>query len=146
MSLLPANATARRREEELRERARTETLDRFASIERKLDGVIMGLGAASAASDPAIRTLALAIGSDRVLLPTAVTISRRLTEDDGEIAVALQVGHLTFTIEEAVRLGVLDLSGLFDHYRFTALLHAVPQSGWVHPLHDAARPATRPRL
>lgn len=96
----------------------------------------------------AIQSLALAIGHDRILLPEAVIINRRLTEDGEEIATSIRYGGVTFTIEEAVRLGVLGLDGRFNHYWASALLQAIPEPGsWVHPMgHAAAKPATRPRL
>ncbi len=150
MSLLPASASARRAEEAIRERARTETLDRFASIERKLDDVLTGLGAASAAPtpktpDPAIRDLALAIGQDRILLPPAVIVSRTLNDEGDEVATAIRVGRLTFTLVEAVRLGVLSPEGRFSHYRAGVLLHSTPEPGaWVRPNREAEIPG-RPR-
>jgi hypothetical protein len=151
MSLLPASASARRAEEAVRERARTEAIDRIGAMERKLDGVIMGGAQASPtpptpkAPDP-IRDLALAIGQDRVPLPLSVIISRRFTVDGEEIATAIQVGHLTFELGEAVRLGLLSLDGRYNHFRAGELLHANPPPGWSHPLHEATRPAARSRL
>jgi hypothetical protein len=148
MSLLPANPTARRREEEIRERARAEAFERGYARGCAYGTARLGGAQASPtpkAPDPAIRKLALDIGSDRVLLPTAVIISRTLV-DEGEIATHISFGSVTLTIEEAVREGVLDLAGRFDHYRAGAILHSHPQPGaWVRPMADAARPA-RPRL
>lgn len=160
MSLLPANPTSRRREEAIREAARTEAIDRVRAMEAKIDAQLasqarLGMkdyteGVASATSTPtpeaqAIQSLALAIGQDRILLPEAIIINRRLTEDGDEIATSIRVGHLTLTIAEAVRLGVLDLDGRFSHYRAGNLLHAIPQQGtWVRP-HQAAAAPGRPR-
>jgi hypothetical protein len=141
VSLLPSNPASRRAEEAARERQRTEALDRIALMERKLDTAIMGSNAPS----PAIQDLALAIGQDRLLLPLAVTISRTLNDEGEEVATAIRVGHLTFTIEEAVRLGVLTPEGRFSHYRAGVLLHSTPEPGtWVRPNQGASIPG-RPR-
>jgi hypothetical protein len=165
MSLLPASASARRAEEAVRERARAEAFDRGYAHGSAYGTTRLG-GAASAASttptvevavadtsDPAIRSPALDIGQDRILLPPAVTISRTFTsvadatEEGEEIATHISFGHVTLTIEDAVREGVLDLAGRFNHYRSTALLHATRRPGaWVHPMgHNAAKPAVRAR-
>jgi hypothetical protein len=50
--------------------------------------------------------LALDIGQDRILLPTAVTISRTFTEEGEEIATHISFGRVALTIAEAVRVGV----------------------------------------
>jgi hypothetical protein len=155
MTLLPASPTARRREEELRERARAEAFERgyaHGHAYAQAMGVAARPSSPSSratpppAPAPAIRKLALDIGQDRTLLPEAVTISRTFIDEGEEIATHISFGHVTLTIEEAVREGVLDLAGRFDHYRAGAILHSHPQPGaWVHPMADAARPA-RPRL
>jgi len=60
------------------------------------------------------------------LLPAAVGIERRLDLDTGEErAIAITYGLMRMTIAEAYRLGVLGLSGQFDHPRAAQLLHAV---------------------
>jgi hypothetical protein len=163
--LLPASPAAARRELEIRERARAEAFERGYARGCAYGIARLG-GAASAASttptvevavaatpDPAIRTLALDIGQDRLLLPTAVTISRTFTsvadatEEGEEIATHISFGHVTLTIEEALHEGVLDLAGRFSHYRAGVILHNNPQPGsWTHPMGpDAAKPAARPR-
>jgi hypothetical protein len=149
-----ASPTARRAEEVARERARVEAYDRtlrdrLAVMERKLDGVITG-GAFVAPPIPtpevlAIRDLARKIGRDEILLPTAVRITRTLTED-GEEATHIGFDHLTFSIENALRLNVLFLDGRFNYRRAGELLHDCPPPGWVRPNYDAARPAARPRV
>ena len=97
-----------------------------------------------------VRNLALAIGQDRILLPPAVIISRTFSEEGGEpveMATAITFDRLTFTIEEAVRLGVLTPDGRFDHARASVLLHATPAPGsWVRPWQAGAMPAIRPRV
>jgi hypothetical protein len=137
MSLLPANATARRREEEIRVR------ERLALMERKLDEVILkGFSGTEAAKapppSPAVQDLALAIGQDRILLPLAVIVSRTLNDEGDEVATAISVDHLSFTIEEAVRLGVLALDGRLNRSRLTTLLNAT-RPGW-RPLYAASGP------
>jgi hypothetical protein len=150
MSLLPANPTARRREEEIRERARAEAFERGYAHGRAYGTTRLQHGEALVASplpspSPPTRSLALDIGQDRILLPPAVTVSRTLV-DQGEIATHISFGHVTLTIEEALHEGVIDLAGRYSHFRAGAVLHSRPQSGWVHPMgHDATRPATRPR-
>ena len=79
--------------------------------------VSMGGASASPNSPPSpespaspVRNLAVAIGQDRIPLPPAVIISRTFSEEGGEpveMATAITFDRLTFTIEEAVRLGVL---------------------------------------
>jgi hypothetical protein len=144
VSLLPANPAARRREEEIRVR------ERLALMERKLDEVILkGFSGTEAAKapppSPAVQDLALAIGQDRILLPPAVIISRTLNDEGDEVATTIRVGHLTFAIEEAVRLGVLTLEGRFSHYRAGVLPHSTPEPGaWVRPNREAEIPG-RPR-
>jgi hypothetical protein len=158
MSVLPANPTARRRELELRSRARAEAFERGYAHGSAYGTTRLG-GAASAASttptvevavaatsDPAIRSIALEIGQDRTLLPPAVIISRTLV-DEGEIATHISYGHVTLTLDEAVHEGVLDLTGRFSHDRAGVLLHNNPRPGWLHPMGpDAAKPAARPKL
>jgi hypothetical protein len=142
MSLLPANPAARRREEEIRVR------ERLALMERKLDEVILkGFSGTEAAKapppSPAVQDLALAIGQDRILLPLAVIVSRTLNDEGDEVATAIRVGHLTFTIEEAVSLGVLTLDGRLNRPRLTTLLDAT-RPGW-RPLYAARGPNINPR-
>ena len=108
-------------------------------MERKLDAVIAG-------SAP-IQDLALAIGQDRILLPLAVIVSRTLNDEGDEVATAIRVGRLTFTLEEAVRLGVLTPEGRFSHYRAAVLLHSTPEPGtWVRPHREAEIPGKAPRI
>jgi hypothetical protein len=125
--------------------------------DKKLEAHLHKEGATQAAptstTDPAqleraqaIEALARAIGEDRILLPTAVTV-HRILDDQGEIATSISFGHLQFTIAEAVPLGVLDLAGRFSHHRAGVLLHSMPQPGaWVRPNGAASVPATRPRF
>jgi hypothetical protein len=131
---LPGSPAARKAEEIVRERARMDTIDRIRAMEAKLDSALHDatLAIKKEASPSPVQDLALAIGQDRILLPPAVIVSRVLTEDGDEIATAIRVGRLTFTIEEAVRLGVLSPDGRFSHSRATALLHSTPEPGaWV---------------
>jgi hypothetical protein len=62
-----------------------------------------GMEVAAKPSSPptAIQVLALAIGQDQILLPPAVIVSRTLNDEGDEIATAIRVGRLSFTIEEA---------------------------------------------
>jgi hypothetical protein len=143
MSLLPANATARRREEEIRIR------ERLAAMERKLDGVILNGGAQPGGAkappptplDAAIAHLARRLGSDETLLPGACVIERRLEGDD-EVAIGFTVQHLHFTIREAFDLGVLALDGRLNRSRLTTLLNAT-RPGW-RPLYAASGPNIDP--
>jgi hypothetical protein len=142
---LPASPAARRREEEVRIRQRLEAMD------SKLDaclGTIGGAqpgGAKAPPPSPAVQDLARAIGQDRIFLPTAVLINRRLNDDGEEEATSIRVGHLTFTVQEAVNLGVLTLEGRFSHYRAGVLLHSTPEPGaWARPHWEAEIPG-RPR-
>ena len=144
---LPANATARRREEEIRIR------ERLAAMERKLDrsltdsalhdDVILNGGGAKAPPptptplDAAIDRLARRLGSDEVFLPGACVIERRLEGDD-EVAIGFTVQHLHFTIREAFDLGVLTLDGRLNRSRLTTLLDAT-RPGW-RPLYAASGP------
>lgn len=137
MSMLPATPTARRREEEARERARTEALD---TMENR--------GGAQASPSPTppspapgpAHSLALAIGQDRIYLPPAVSITRTLTEEGEEMATHIGFMHVTLSVEEAVSEGVLELNGRFHHDRAQAVLRARPQPGqWLHPFHPAAK-------
>jgi hypothetical protein len=138
---LPASPAARRREEEVRIRQRLEAMDRIAAMERTLDTAIMEMEVASAPSptpatplDAAIDRLARRLGSDEVFLPGACVIERRLEGDD-EVAIGFTVQHLHFTIEEAVRLGVLALDGRLNRSRLGTLLNAT-RPGW-RPLYAA---------
>ena len=72
-------------------------------------------------------------------------INRRLNDDGEEEATSIRVGHLTFTVQEAVSLGVLSPDGRFSHYRAGVLLHSTPEPGaWVRPNREAEIPG-RPR-
>jgi hypothetical protein len=161
--ILPATKTTRHAEESARERARIQAYDQgYAQGRSYADAIMMSKGGASASPNsppspvspesPAspVRNLALAIGQDRILLPPAVIISRTFSEEGGEpveMATAITFDRLTFTIEEAVRLGVLTPDGRFDHTRASVLLHATPAPGsWVRPWQAGAMPAIRPRV
>jgi len=98
MSLLPADPVKRRAEEQARERARTDAFERGYAQGRAFATAIMEMrGGAALAASPTpslpshIRSLALDIGQDRILLPKAVTISRAFTEGGDEIAT-----HISF--------------------------------------------------
>ena len=140
MSLLPANPAARKAEEAVRERARQDAIDRICAMEAKLDST---LDIKKEASPSPVQDLALAIGQDRILLPLAVIVSRTLNDEGDEVATAIRVGHLTFTIEEAVSLGVLTLNGRLNRPRLTTLLDAT-RPGW-RPLYAARGPNINPR-
>jgi hypothetical protein len=129
---LPASPAARKAEEVVRERARQDAIDRIRAMEAERDAAAKSAGRHAEKLLSPVQDLALAIGQDRILLPAGVIVSRVLTEDGDEIATAIRVGRLTFTIEEAVRLGVLSPDGRFSHSRVTALLHSTPEPGaWV---------------
>jgi hypothetical protein len=143
--MMPSDPAAHKRELEAR-RAQQQDADMRA---------FHGAGGAQASPTPKApantpaRSLALDIGRDRILLPTAVTISRTFTEEGEEIATHISFGgRVTLTIAEAVREGVLDLDGRFSHYRAGIVLHRNPEPGsWVHPMgHSATQPAAGPRL
>jgi hypothetical protein len=160
MALLPASPAARKAEEAIRERARTEAFDRGYAHGKAYGNALLRQEAGSNApspaglargQDPAIQPrsgaqdLALAIGQDQILLPPVVIVSRTLNDEGAEVATAIRVGRLTFTIEEAVRLGVLTPDGRFSHYRAGVLLHSTPEPGaWVRPSREAEIPG-RPR-
>ena len=131
----PANPAARKAEEAVRERARQDAIDRICAMEAKLDST---LDIKKEASPSPVQDLALAIGQDRILLPTAVLINRRLNDDGEEEATSIRVGHLTFTVQEAVSLGVLTLDGRLNRSRLTTLLNAT-RPGW-RPLYAASGP------
>jgi hypothetical protein len=136
----PANPAARKAEEAVRERARQDAIDRICAMEAKLDST---LDIKKEASPSPVQDLALAIGQDRILLPLAVIVSRTLNDEGDEVATAIRVGHLTFTIEEAVSLGVLTLDGRLNRPRLTTLLDAT-RPGW-RPLYAARGPNINPR-
>lgn len=78
-------------------------------------------------------------------MKTTVAAAERIGAIRRGPAAVIRVGRLTFTIEEAVRLGVLTLDGRFSHYRAEVLLHSTPEPGaWVRP-HQAAAAPGRPR-
>jgi hypothetical protein len=164
---LPASPTARRREEALLVQARLERID--AQLNHAL---VMSFGGASApptpptppqgspmaAQDPEaqrITTLARDIGQDKILLPEAITINRAWAEDDSGsdemIATSITFEHpgaprLTFTIKEALRLGILTPDGRFDHYRASAISHCMPRPGEIMRPHHLAAVPGRPSL
>jgi hypothetical protein len=115
--LLPASPAAARRELEVRERAGAESYDRGHTDARPGSSRPLTPTAPNArpagSADPAIRTLARKIGTDSILLPTSVRITRTM-DDEGELATHIGFDHLTFSIEDALRLNVLSLDGRFN--------------------------------
>jgi hypothetical protein len=143
-----ANPTVQRREERL-------LRERLAAMDAKVDVLVKGWAKqapptplAAAAQSPEVTALARDIGQDRILLPGAVIINRAWADDgsDEMIATSITFDRLTFTINEARRLGILESDGRFNHFRASTISHCTPRPGeLMRPHHMAACPG-RPSL
>jgi hypothetical protein len=149
--ILPANATARRREENLRVKAGLEAMD------AKLDALIagQGKGVASATSTSIsdddvqyVRQILGRDGSKHLPSGSLVSVMLGVTGRDYQVlAERVQVWPLkALTIKEAMEAGLLNTSGRLVRYVYERMVAALPDYGkrWVRLHEEVDIPDGRP--
>jgi hypothetical protein len=156
MSLLPANATARRREEEIRVR------ERLALMERKLDEVILkgfsGTEAAKAPSTPALAEIEVSAEDVEFVgeilasydsIPVGHVLSWTSRRDGPPIVTAVSLAGLGgLSIADCIRTGILTNGGTFRREAYQrALSERIGACReWIHPMSPDSKPAYAPRM
>jgi hypothetical protein len=114
---LPANPTARRREERLLMQAR------LAAIDAKMDVLVREVVKAPPAQpqDPQVTTLAKAMGDPDYHFPTGSTVHLDWDDNEELIATGLTIEGRFWSISDIVKLGLINERGAWLWSRYSAI-------------------------
>jgi hypothetical protein len=142
MRVVSANPTVNRREERL-------LRERLATMEMKVDVLVKEVGASplpAPPQDPRITALARAMGDPDYHFPTGSTVHLDWDEKEEIIATGLTIEGRFWSIEDIVKLGLINDRGAWLWHRYSAISHALPPTTALLRPHHAATVAGRPSL
>jgi hypothetical protein len=138
-----ANPTVQRREERL-------LRERLAMMEAKIDVVVreaVKLAPPAPPQSPAVAALARAMADPDYHFPTGSTVSLDWDDDEELIATGLTIENRFWSVEDIVKLGLINERGAWLWHRYSAIAMALPpvSADYLRP-HYAATVAGRPSL
>jgi hypothetical protein len=143
MRVVSANPTVNRREDRL-------LRERLAAMDAKVDVLVKEVGASplpKPPQDPRIAALARAMGDPDYHFPTGSTVHLDWDENEEIIATGLTIEGRFWSIENIVKLGLINDRGAWLWSRWSAINMALPpvNADYLRP-HYQATVAGRPSL